>query len=198
MGSKRKYVHKRITHLSGDELLALARKLLAEYDMPRLDDFLGEMTVHAERRITDLTRKAVLAALDDQGHLFGDVDVFEGLDTLAPQWEEVITDRPAYAFPTLRRDIQRHYIDNEDYSNREVLERCGGLYRSCLGLLSLSRRYGKERLEAACERALALGTVRYRHVRDLLANNRDLIAQEAPAEWTSPAHANVRGPDYYQ
>ena len=71
-------------------------------------------------------------------------------------------------------------------------------YRSCLGLLSLSRRYGKERLEAACERALALGTVRYRHVRDLLANNRDLLVQEATAEWTSPAHANVRGPDYYQ
>lgn len=71
-------------------------------------------------------------------------------------------------------------------------------YRSCLGLLSLSRSYGKERLEAACERALALGTVRYRHVRDLLANNRDLAPQEPTAEWTSPAHANVRGPDYYQ
>jgi transposase len=71
-------------------------------------------------------------------------------------------------------------------------------YRSCLGLLSLSRRYGNERLESACERALALGTVRYRHVRDLLANNQDLVAQKAAPEWTSPAHANVRGPDYYQ
>lgn len=71
-------------------------------------------------------------------------------------------------------------------------------YRSCLGLLSLSRRYGKERLEAACERALALGTVRYRHVCDLLSNNRDLAPQDASSEWTSPAHANVRGPDYYQ
>jgi len=71
-------------------------------------------------------------------------------------------------------------------------------YRSCLGLLSLSRRYGKERLESACERALTLGTVRYRHVRDLLANNRDLVAQDAATEWTSPPHANVRGPDYYQ
>ena len=49
-------------------------------------------------------------------------------------------------------------------------------YRSCLGLLSLSRRYGNDRLEAACERALALGTFRYRHVRDLLANNRDTRA----------------------
>jgi len=71
-------------------------------------------------------------------------------------------------------------------------------YRSCLGLLSLSRRYGNDRLEAACERALALGTFRYRHVRDLLANNRDLVPQEAAADWTSPAHANVRGPGYYQ
>jgi transposase len=71
-------------------------------------------------------------------------------------------------------------------------------YRSCLGLLSLSRRYGKERLESACERALTLGTVRYRHVRDLLANNQDLVAQKAAPEWTSPAHANVRGPGYYQ
>ncbi|HEJ6050116.1 TPA: hypothetical protein SL809_000905 [Pseudomonas aeruginosa] len=62
----------------------------------------------------------------------------------------------------------------------------------------MSRRYGNARLEAACERALALGTLRYRHVRDLLANNRDLVAQDAATEWTSPAHANLRGPDYYQ
>jgi hypothetical protein len=65
-------------------------------------------------------------------------------------------------------------------------------------MLSLSRRYGNDRLEAACERALALGTFRYRHVRDLLANNRDLVSQEASTDWTSPAHANVRGPGYYQ
>jgi len=71
-------------------------------------------------------------------------------------------------------------------------------YRSCLGLLSLSRRYGNARLEAACERALALGTFRYRHVRDLLANNRDLVAPDAASEWTSPEHANLRGPGYYQ
>jgi transposase len=72
-------------------------------------------------------------------------------------------------------------------------------YRSCLGMLILSRRYGEARLEAACERALALGAFRYRHVRDLLANNRDLLpAQTGAAEWTSPAHANVRGPGYYQ
>ena len=71
-------------------------------------------------------------------------------------------------------------------------------YRSCLGLLNLSRRYGEARLEAACERALALGAFRYRHVRDLLANNRDQVPLDAEAEWTSPTHANLRGPGYYQ
>lgn len=71
-------------------------------------------------------------------------------------------------------------------------------YRSCLGLLSLARRYGDARLEAACERALALGTVRYSHVRDLLANNRDLLSSSNPSNWSSPEHVNVRGPGYYQ
>ncbi len=71
-------------------------------------------------------------------------------------------------------------------------------YRSCLGLLSLSKRYGSARLEAACERALALGTFKYRHVRDLLANNRDQMAQTEQSDWVSPEHANLRGPGYYQ
>jgi transposase len=71
-------------------------------------------------------------------------------------------------------------------------------YRSCLGLLGLAKRYGSARLEAACERALALGTFKYRHVRDLLANKRDQMPPPDQSDWVSPAHANLRGPDYYQ
>jgi transposase len=70
-------------------------------------------------------------------------------------------------------------------------------YRACLGLLALAKRYGPVRLEAACELALSLGACRYRHVRDILLNNRDRL-DAASAEWTSPEHANVRGPGYYQ
>lgn len=72
-------------------------------------------------------------------------------------------------------------------------------YRACLGLLGLAKRYGNARLEAACERTLALGTFKYRHVRDVLANNLDRVgAHVADAGWTSPPHANLRGPGYYQ
>ena len=71
-------------------------------------------------------------------------------------------------------------------------------YRACLGLLSLSRKYGKPRLEAACLVALELGTAKYSHVRDILANGRDQVTPGTTPEWTSPDHAHVRGPGYYQ
>jgi transposase len=70
-------------------------------------------------------------------------------------------------------------------------------YRACLGLLGLAKRYGAPRLEAACQLALSLGACQYRHVRDILRNNRDRV-HALNAEWTSPEHANVRGPGYYQ
>lgn len=71
-------------------------------------------------------------------------------------------------------------------------------YRACLGLLSLAKRYGRPRLEAACTVALQLGACQYRHVRDILANNRDRGASPDSCDWISPEHAHVRGPGYYQ
>lgn len=72
-------------------------------------------------------------------------------------------------------------------------------YRSCLGLLSLSRHYGNERLEAGCARALAIGSLTRRSVLSILQGGLDtqpLPAAAAP-EWISPEHDNLRGADYY-
>ena len=71
-------------------------------------------------------------------------------------------------------------------------------YRACLGLLSLARRYGKDRLEAASRIALELGTARYAHVKAILVNERDKAAAITTPGWTSPPHEHVRGPGYYQ
>jgi transposase len=70
-------------------------------------------------------------------------------------------------------------------------------YRSCLGLLSLAKRHGPARLEAACALGLELGAMHYRDVRDILAHGRDLAPRATPTVWVSPAHDNVRGADYY-
>lgn len=71
-------------------------------------------------------------------------------------------------------------------------------YRACLGLLSLSKRYGPQRLEASCILALQIGARKYKHVRDILANNCDQNTPATTQEWVSPEHAHIRGPGYYQ
>lgn len=72
-------------------------------------------------------------------------------------------------------------------------------YRACLGLLKLSRGYGKDRLEAACARALALHAVSYRSVASILAQGLDQqpLHDERSGQGELPLHTNVRGPGYY-
>lgn len=71
-------------------------------------------------------------------------------------------------------------------------------YRSCLGLLSLAKRYGKARLESACALALTLGAYRYREIKGILVNNRDQALAGSERNWVSPDHSNIRGPGYYR
>ena len=71
-------------------------------------------------------------------------------------------------------------------------------YRAALGLLGLSKRYGKDRLEAACSLAMSLGSCQYRHVKGILVSGRDLVKPAAADLWSSPAHDHVRGAGYYQ
>ena len=73
-------------------------------------------------------------------------------------------------------------------------------YRSCLGLLQLAKRYSPARLEAACQRALAVGAFTRRSVASILEHGLDQLP--SPAEATAPAtvpfvHENLRGPTYY-
>jgi len=72
-------------------------------------------------------------------------------------------------------------------------------YRSCLGLLNLGKRFGPERLEAACQRALTLGSPNRRSVLSLLQKGLDqLPLPEATTVQRSLTHENIRGPGYYQ
>jgi transposase len=73
-------------------------------------------------------------------------------------------------------------------------------YRSCLGLLRLSRRDGAARLEAACARALTVGVRSYRHVDSILKHGLDRLPPPEPVEplTLAPVHEHLRGRDYYQ
>lgn len=71
-------------------------------------------------------------------------------------------------------------------------------YRSCLGIIRLEKKYGRDRLDAACARAVAVNGRSYKHVESILHNGLDRAALPTPDEPTTPIdHENVRGPDYY-
>jgi transposase len=72
-------------------------------------------------------------------------------------------------------------------------------YRSCLGIIRLGDKYGTDRLEAACSRALAVRSFSYRSVESILRSGLDKkpLPADGPAR-THPNHDNLRGPDYYQ
>ena len=71
-------------------------------------------------------------------------------------------------------------------------------FRSCLGIMRLGKRYGRERLEAACERALFMKAYSYRNVELILKNGLDRTkALLVPSSGTPVTHENIRGNGYY-
>jgi transposase len=70
-------------------------------------------------------------------------------------------------------------------------------YNACLGLLTLSKKYGTQRLEAACTRALAAPVVTYGFIKNILENNQDKVAQQTLATAYIPIHENIRGEAAY-
>ncbi len=72
-------------------------------------------------------------------------------------------------------------------------------FRPCLGLLRLGKRYGNDRLEAACARAVLIRSASYRSVKSILETRLDeqpLLV--APAASDVIEHQNIRGPEYYR
>jgi transposase len=71
-------------------------------------------------------------------------------------------------------------------------------YRAGMGILSLARRYGHERLEAAAQRALAINAISYASVSAILKSGLDRTGVQVDPVKAAPDHANIRGPNYYQ
>lgn len=75
-------------------------------------------------------------------------------------------------------------------------------FRSCRGILSLEKKYGQDRLVAACACATQMRVYGYQDVVDIL--NRGDDAEFLPQaddsdepEHTLPAHRNIRGKEYF-
>jgi transposase len=71
-------------------------------------------------------------------------------------------------------------------------------FNSCLGVISLSKKYGNDRVEAASKRALAIGGISYKSMKSILANGLDSKPLPERALAKQPVqHPNIRGNSYY-
>jgi transposase len=71
-------------------------------------------------------------------------------------------------------------------------------YRSCLGLLRLARRFGEDRLEAACHRAVRLQATSYKSVQSILQTGLDRQGLPEEPQTLPLEHPNIRGAQYFE
>jgi transposase len=70
-------------------------------------------------------------------------------------------------------------------------------YRACLGIIRLGDRYGRERVDAACERALTIGSPTFKSVSAILKNGLDRAPMVAPSARSPITHEHIRGASYF-
>jgi transposase len=71
-------------------------------------------------------------------------------------------------------------------------------FRACMGLMSMGKKYGNDRMEAACNRAIATNCVSYKSIKSILKTGLDQQAlPELQSVQQTPDHGNIRGPGYF-
>ena len=70
-------------------------------------------------------------------------------------------------------------------------------YRAILGITKLARAYPKERVDAACARALDIGGYSYRSVKSILEKGLDQVPLQPEFPCIPIEHSNIRGAKYY-
>lgn len=93
------------------------------------------------------------------------------------------------------RDVVRWQLENRPHPEQG--------YRACLGLLNLAKQFTTARLEAACRRALTIGSPTRKSIKSILEAKLDahpelFPATEPPPTTVPPTHSNVRGAQYFR
>jgi len=68
-------------------------------------------------------------------------------------------------------------------------------YKACMGVLSLARKYDRQRLDKACKRAISFDLYTYKGIKNILENK--LEECQLDTFETLPSHPNIRGSEYY-
>lgn len=70
-------------------------------------------------------------------------------------------------------------------------------YRACLGVIRLADKFGRDRLDAACRRALEINARSYSSIQSILKNGLESKPRTRATEEPAITHPNIRGADYF-
>ena len=72
-------------------------------------------------------------------------------------------------------------------------------FKSCIGIISLSKKYGNIRVNHACQIAITYQEYSYKFINNLLQRNMDMIeTEQQDLPFNIPLHENIRGNEYYK
>jgi hypothetical protein len=71
-------------------------------------------------------------------------------------------------------------------------------FKSCMGVLQLSKAYKSEELEKVCSMAVEYNSISLKFVKNSLTNNVHKTQEDSPVEMELPLHENIRGKDNYK
>jgi hypothetical protein len=70
-------------------------------------------------------------------------------------------------------------------------------YKTCLGILSLAKKYGNARFLKACSRAIYYECFSYKKIENILKNNLEDLNNDEDLFAPLLYHENLRGDEYY-
>ena len=70
-------------------------------------------------------------------------------------------------------------------------------YRSCMGILRLAKTFGRDRLEAACARAIKINARSCPSLHSILRNGLDRQPRTRAPDEPAITHPNIRGAEYF-
>lgn len=137
MRSKVRYASARLAALAGDRLVKVAHTLLAESEDFGLREIVNKISERGTPPVSELTRRRLLGVFEDE-LLCTEYDEIEFIETIWPisampgnPYNLTIDD---FGFRSFKEDMFQHMRRNDDWTNRELLERLG-VMRSSRALL---------------------------------------------------------------
>ena len=131
-----------------------------------------------------------------------------------------LRERKPYKYTTVKEHLPSHHQFVSDWNPEKFIHWAAGihpvvktyiegllsqkaypetLYRACVGVLSMAKKAGRERLINACQMGIQMNTYNYGFISRIISNGTDKLLTESNKTTSQlPEHENLRGEYYYK